>query len=103
MSTLSLNNRLIVESYKDPRVHKSLERNGFAMLSQKITLKGLKVLVPFKKDDLDIPTGSIAYIREELLYTQAWAKQVFECDEIKEPFIIIDSQYVEFIKKPETV
>lgn len=95
----SLNSRLIVETYKADRTLKSVERNGFAMISQKVSVVGLKVLVTTKlSDGTYIHSGDKAYIREEYLHTSPWAKKVFESDAISEPFIIVDINNVEFIQ-----
>lgn len=93
----TINNRLIVETYKNEGL-KTETKNGFAMISQKITLKGLKVLIDAKlADGTYVRAGSKAYIKEEILHTQPWAKKVLECDTLSTPFIIVDMQYVEFI------
>lgn len=102
-STRSMNNRLIVEAYKKEAL-RATEKNGFAMVSQKITLKGLKVLVDAKlNDDTLVPVGSIVYIKEEVLHTQAWAQKPLECEAIGEPFLIVDLNFVEFISPPKEV
>lgn len=101
----SINNRLILEVYKTDRGLKATERNGFAMISQKVTVKGLKVLIDAHLYDGDsqtsmrIPRGSLAYIREEYLHTQPWAQKIMESDAIGEQFIIVDIKMVEFIKQ----
>jgi hypothetical protein len=94
----SLNNKFILESYKEDRSIKANVANGFAMIAQKTQLKGLKSLVDFKSSDGTIfPKGSTVYIREQLLQAQPWAKQVFTSDAIGEEFIIVDMQYCEFV------
>jgi hypothetical protein len=99
----SLNNRFIVEPYKGDRTLKSNATSGFAIVQQKVSLVGLTLLA-----DVDILgngtalhfyKGSKVYIKEELLFTQPWAKNVFESDAIEGKFIIVDSGYVEFIKQ----
>jgi len=99
-STRSMNNRLIVEAYKKEGL-KSTISQGFAYIEQKVSVKGLTVLVDAKlSDGTFVPKGSIAYIREESLHTQAWAQKVLECDTLKTPFIIVDISNVEFISPP---
>lgn len=96
----SLNNRLIVEVYKKTEL-RSKVTNGFATIDQKSTLKGLRVLVEGKLNDGTIVRrDSIAYIREESLHTQAWAQKSLECELFKQPFLIVDANFVEFIDPP---
>lgn len=109
MSLISYNNRFIVEPYAGDRTIKTTSGSGFAMIQQKVSLKGLKLLVDVVLIDKpsitqygslapqDIPKGSIIYIKEELLYTQQWAKQILESDAVEGKFIIVDGQYVEMI------
>jgi len=101
---LSMNNRLIVEAYKKEGL-RATEKNGFAFVSQKLALKGLKVLVDTRLDDgtrfgLYVRKGSTAYIREESLHTQAWAQKALECETLPCPFLIVDMQFVEFLSPP---
>lgn len=99
-STRSMNNRLIVEVYKKEAL-RSTEKNGFAFVSQKLSLKGLKVLVDVKLNDSTfIREGSIAYIKEETLHTAPWAQKAMDCNAIGQPFLIIDLSHVEFIQPP---
>lgn len=116
MSSFSLNNRFIVEPYVTDRGLKATERNGFAMITQKISLKGLRLLVDAQltgfgqqstaydgisaSGPLRVPAGSLIYIREELLHTQIWAQKPLECDSIEGKFIIVDASNVEFVKLP---
>jgi hypothetical protein len=96
-TTRSLNNRLIVEMYKKEAL-KSVEKNGFAFVSQKLTLKGLKILVDtVLSDGTFVQKGSTAFIKEETLHTQAWAQKGFECAGLDGQFLIVDLTYVEFI------
>lgn len=96
----SFNNRLIVEKYvKGELRHK--ERNGFALIDQKLNLKGLKVLVDaYLTSNMVIKRGSIAYIREEVLHTAAWAQKALESDTISVPFLIADLSQVEYVVPP---
>jgi len=97
----SVNNRLIVETYKKESL-KAVERNGFASISQKLALKGLKVLIEaMLSDNTLVQKGSIVYIKEEILHTQAWAQKTLECDAIEGPFLIVDLVHVEFIVSPK--
>jgi len=93
---ISLNNRVIVEMYKKGEL-RATEKNGFAFVAQKLTLKGLKVLMDAKLNDgTFIRKNSIAYIKEEALHTQAWAQKGLECDAVEGQFLIVDTSFVEF-------
>lgn len=97
-------NKFIVESYKKEGL-RSTERNGFAFVDQKISLKGLKLLVAATISSSGsfsiIPKGSTVYIKEEVLHTQQWAQKPLECNGIEGPFLIVDMAYVEFVAPPE--
>lgn len=94
---VSLNNKLIVEKYVKGEI-RAKERNGFALIDQKTQVKGLKVLMnAFLANDVLVYKGSIAYIREEVLHTAAWAQKALESDAISVPFLIVDLSQVEFI------
>ena len=100
----SLNNRLIVEPYVKEGL-KSKISGGIATPGQRDGLKGLKVLVgavltyPDAKEEL--PAGSIAYIREEVLHTHSWASKPLTSEGIEGKFLIVDLSFVEFIDIPE--
>lgn len=99
-SSRSMNNRLVVEAYKKEGLKSSVS-NGFAMIAQKVVVKGLMVLMDAKLNDgTFVPKGSTAYVREETLHTQQWAQKTLEADFLKVPFLIIDLNYVEFIAPP---
>ena len=96
----SMNNRLIVEAYKKEGL-KTVVNQGFAMIEQKVSLKGLKVLMDAQlSDGTFVAKGSTAYIKEELLHTQPWAKQSYTCNFLNEPFMPIDITHVDFIVPP---
>lgn len=102
-STISLNNKLILETYKKEGLRANVQ-NGFAKLDQKLTVKGLKVLMDASltlNGGTFVPAGSIAYIREESLHTQQWAQKVLESEGVSQPFIIVDASNVEFISQPK--
>jgi hypothetical protein len=97
----SINNRFILEPYKGDRTLKANASTGFAIVQQKVSLVGLRLLA-----DVDLctqgfvqvyPKGSLAYIKEELLFTQPWAQKSYESDGIEGKFIIVDSTYVDFV------
>lgn len=95
-SARSVNGKLVLEAYKKEALRANVS-NGFARPDQKVTVKGLKVLVDAKLNDGTlIPKGSLAYIKEENLHTQAWAQKNYESDAVGVPFILADSSNVEF-------
>lgn len=100
--TFSVNNRLIVEPYVKEGLKPEV-KSGFAMVSQKVTVKGLKLLVEAHiRESSEIsralPVGSTIYIREELLHTQPWALKRYEAEGVEGPFMIVDLANVEFVK-----
>lgn len=95
--SLAMNGKFILAPYQSERVLKAKETNGFAMLAQKTSVVGLKVLVPTKSNGEIVPVGAMAYVKEEFLYTQPWAKAVYESAGIEGKFIIVDQNNVEFV------
>jgi len=95
----SVNGRFIVESYKEDRALKATVQNGFAMVSQKVSLKGLKLLADVQnaQGQWIAMKGDIAYIREASLQSQPWAKSTFTSDAIDGEFIIVEQSYIEFV------
>jgi hypothetical protein len=97
-NTRALNNRFILEAYTGDRSLKAKESSGFAMLSQKVTLIGLKLLADTKlSDGTWIPKGFTAYVKEEFLFSHPAGKSNFEASSINGKFIIVDSSNVEFV------
>ncbi len=98
----SLNNRLVLEPYLKGGLT-TTENKGFAMVSQKVAVKGLRVLmdaelnVGNKQTYRPVHKGDMVYIKEELLHTSPWAAKVLECDAIEGKFIIVDLAHVEFV------
>lgn len=96
----SINNRIVVEVYKKEGL-KSSVNNGFAMISQKVQVKGLKVLMDASIVDkfggFTIPKGSTVYIREEHLHSSPWAQKILESDAVEGQFMIVDLNFIEFI------
>lgn len=98
-TTTCFNNRLFLEEYKNEGGLKASYAHGIAVVAQKITLKPLKVLVDSKlSDGTVVPKGSQAFVREELLHAQPWAKKVFEFSGSKG--IFVDLQYVDIVVPP---
>lgn len=98
----SVNNRLLVESYKEDRGLKATVNSGFAMVSQKVNVKGMKVLMDAELTVGNqlwgrVRKGDIVYIREEYLHSQPWAKKSFTSEAVEGDFMIVDLQYVEFV------
>jgi hypothetical protein len=95
--------KLIVETYKGDRTLRTEVKNGFATISQKIKVVGLKTLANANyavgNCYVTVNKGATVYVREELLHTQAWAKQQLESDAIEGQFMVIDPMYVEFINQ----
>lgn len=103
---VSLGNKVIVEVYKKEAL-KTQEKHGFAFIEQKLKLKGLKVLadahLSINGVEFRIYKGSIAYIKEELLHTQAWAAKPLESDAIEVPFLVVDVNHIEFVDWLEAI
>lgn len=97
----SLNGRFIVESYKEDRGLKTTVQNGFAMVQQKVSVKGLKLLTDVQNASGQYIAykGDIVYIRESSLQSQPWAKATFTSDAIEGEFIIVEQSHVEFVDK----
>lgn len=99
-SPRSFNNRLIVQAYQKQGLQSSVS-NGFAFVQQKVTVKGLTVLMDSQlSDGTFVPKGSTAYIKEELLHTAPWAQKILESDTLTTQFIIVDISNVEYITPP---
>lgn len=97
----SFNNKLILEAYQHTEIRPEGNK-GWIQVSQKNNLKGLRVLVQATLlDGTIVPTGSIAYIREELLHTSPWAKNKLKSDTLKGEFILANMSDVEYISPPE--
>lgn len=100
----TLNNKFIVEPYKGDRALKSKNESGFALVQQKISIVGLRLLVEAHVSLNNQPgmnaffeKGSLVYIKEELLFTQQWAQKQYESDAIEGKFIIVDANNVDFV------
>lgn len=99
----SLNNRLIVEIYKKEGLRSEV-KNGFALVDQKTSVKGLTILVDTKlTDGTYIEAGSKAWVREEALHTRPWAQKALKSEAINQPFLIVDLTDIEFITPPEPI
>lgn len=101
MTTISYNNKLICETYKEDRTLRVKVNAGFAVVDQKSRVVGLTVLFQAKlaNGDVVLP-GSKAYIKEKLLRDSPAFKESFEADTISERFIVVDLSMVDFIAPP---
>lgn len=98
---ISLNGRFIVETYKEDRALKATVSNGFAMVQQKVSVKGLTLLADVMNSDGQYIAhkGSKVYIREGNLQAAAWAKVSFTSEAIEGEFMIVEQQYIEFVER----
>lgn len=108
-------NKFIVETYKEDRALKTTIQNGFAMVSQKVTVKGLRLLAdaiitnaPAVSTSVDgisatgpltIKAGSTVFIKESSLQSQPWAKVTLSAEGIEGDFMIVDPAHVEFVSE----
>jgi len=101
MVTMSHNGKLILEAYEQTGL-KTQIKSGWATVSQKNELVGLKVLVnALLPDGIEIVAGSLAYIKEESLSTQPWAKARYKTKDSLGEFIIANISDVEYTSPPE--
>lgn len=101
-SPFTINNKFIVAVYDSDRALKSVERNGFAMVAQKVSVVGLELLMDAtiqdgKQTSRIVPKGSLVYIKEEFLHSNPTIKRVYESDAIVGKFNIIEMAWVEFV------
>jgi hypothetical protein len=96
-------NKYIVETYKEDRALKAEVKNGFAMVQQKVTVKGLKLLadavITMGGTALEIPAGSVVFIKEGALQSQPWAKAAFSAEGVEGDFMIVEPNFVEFVSQ----
>lgn len=93
---VSVNNKVIVEVYQKQDLKAEI-KNGFAMTSQKISVKGLTLLMDAHLGDGRlVPKGHKAYFKENDLHSAPWAKTILQSDILGGNFMIIDLAYVEF-------
>jgi hypothetical protein len=93
----SVNNRFIVEPYRAEALKQTVT-SGFATISQKAAVKGLKLLMEAHLSDSRVVlAGSTIFVKEALLHTQPWAKEILEAEGVGK-FIIVSIENVEFIE-----
>ncbi len=101
-NSTSFNNKLVLEAYRHTELKAEAKSGWIAMADQKKNLKGLKVLVQATlPDGTLIPAGSTAFIKEESLHTQPFAKNKLKCETLPGEFILVTMNEVEFISPPE--
>jgi hypothetical protein len=99
--SISYNNKLICETYKEDRTLRTKVSSGFATVEQKSRVIGLTVLVGAKLANGDyVPAGSKAYVKEKLLRDSPMFKESFEADTLSERFLVVDITLVDFISPP---
>jgi hypothetical protein len=101
---LSLNNKVVLEAYQQGQGLKADIKSGFAMVAQKKNIIPLKVLIGVVlSDGTRIEAGTKAYLSEEELSTQPWAKQVKQIPDIlgDTPCILVDSKNIIFFSEEE--
>lgn len=99
----SINGRVLVEPYKKTELKAEI-RSGMAMISQKVNLKGLKLMadacIPSGMlGGIDLKAGDIAYFREDQLHMCPGIKDVLNADTIEGPFIILDANMIQFVRQ----
>jgi len=96
----SFNGKLVLEAYKHTELKAEI-KSGWASVNQRNSLKGLTVLIrAVLPDGTLVPAGSTAYIKEESLHTQPWAKAKLKSDTLKEEFILVGMDQVEYFDPP---
>lgn len=96
----SFNGKLVLEAYNQTELRAEV-KSGWATLNQRNSLKGLTVLIQANLPDGSIvPVGSTAYIKEESLHTQPFAKARLKSDTLKQEFILVGIDQVEYIVPP---
>lgn len=98
----SLNNRIVVEPYAKTEL-KTTVNKGFAQISQKKNVVGLKVLVDCEvvvqggSYGWAVKAGDVAFFKEEELHTHPSVKMILNSEGIKGDFIILDAHLVQFV------
>jgi hypothetical protein len=94
----SLNRCIVCEPYEGKMKIESSESRGFASIKQKSTLIGLKVLMDYDGKDFKLVTGQKVFIPEEVLHSAPWAKKTYDAEGIEKKFIIVEPEFVSFVK-----
>lgn len=106
MTTMTTTNgKILVEPYVSDGAIQSSIKGGFATVKQKSTLVGLKAVtngtIYYRNSDAAeyVERGDVVYFKEEDLHNGPWAKTVFDCEDIKDKFIVAESSMVVMVKK----
>ena len=100
MSTLSLNNVILLEPYTGKRKIEATVSKGLATVKQKGAVIGLKVLADARVSDLlTIKKGSVAYINEDYLYNNQGILKPMESEGIEGSFIVFSIGSILFFKE----
>ena len=93
----SFGNSVMLEPYKHGQGVKTEIRGGFAFASQKKTLVPLKVMVnAWHPNGTMILAGSIAYLKEDKVTVEGWAKDVRKVEGTDLEVIIVDYNEISF-------
>lgn len=98
----SLNNRIVVEPYAKTEL-KTTVNKGFAQISQKKNVVGLKVLVDCEvvvqggSYGWSVKAGDTAYFKENELHTHPLIKDTLVSDGVKGDFLILEAHLIQFI------
>lgn len=99
----SVNNVLVVESYKGDRVKKSTVSNGFAFMEQKVSVKPVKLLVNAKitigNEVIELPRGTLIHLKEEFLLADPIAQKLYKSPGIEEDFLLVPFHHVQLIEQ----
>jgi len=101
MKTISFN-QIIVEAYIQSRTPKEERRNGgFVMIAQRGNIVGLKVLIPFKNNQIDIKENDVIYITEQKileLYKNSYKLEVNN-NKTDQSFMAINLEDILYVEK----
>jgi len=86
----STNGKLFLEAYKGEHKIKAKVNSGFATVAQRTKLVGLQLLADYKYGETSYDKGSVFFFREDVLYSQEWAKTVYTCPGVEGEFVIAD-------------
>ena len=94
----SVNRKILCKPYVSSKSIKSEVTKGMAMIVQKSTLVGLKVLMDAQVDaDTLIKKDSYVYISEEVLHNQPIYQKPLTASCLEEPFVTVDFGHVVFV------
>jgi len=99
---ISINNHIFLKPYAGDKAIKATVSSGFASIKQKDNLIGLECIAAATlvtgQTTQTITKGSIVFFSEELLFNQPWATKTYNCDDVKEKFIIAPVNQITSIK-----